>query len=303
MPALRTQMAAGLRAACALPRTPRRLLAWAGGVALLLVALTTLVFLASPVRGLDSTALQGFQIGARSAEPANVHRIAHSAMAAPVIMVTGILAVIALVRRRPERALAGAALVVGAGTTTEVLKHVLTHSRAVDSAAAYEVNAASYPSGHATVTMSLALAAVIVVPRSVRPLAATLGAAWAVAVSFAMLILHRHFPSDLLAGYLVAAGWCLCVLAALRAAEGRLVRPPERARGARRRAGRPLIGAAIMAAFAAALIAVGALNAAQSADERATATVVAAAIVVTVGLIAALGAVTGDSGEPRGRHG
>jgi membrane-associated phospholipid phosphatase len=34
-----------------------------------------------------------------------------------------------------------------------------------------------------------------------------------------MLILHRHFPSDILAGWIVAAMWCLLSLAGLGAAE------------------------------------------------------------------------------------
>jgi membrane-associated phospholipid phosphatase len=292
-------MTRGPRVALAVPRTPQRLLAWAGLGTVLLVAFTALVFLAPPVRSLDSTALQGFQIGSQSAEPDNVHRIAHTAMPVPVAILTAMLVAFALLRRRPERALAVLVLVAGAGTITEVLKHILAHSRAVDSAAAYQVDAASYPSGHATVTMSLVLAAVIVAPRTLRPMAATLGAAWAAAVSFAMLILHRHFPSDVLAGYLVAGAWCLYVLAALRVAEGRLARPGEPHQMVKTRAARPLLVAAIMAAFAATVITVRALNSAQSANQRATATVVAAAIVATVGLIAALGTASRGGGRPR----
>jgi membrane-associated phospholipid phosphatase len=267
------------------------------GIALF-VAFTALVFLASPAQRLDSAALQGFQIGPHSAEPTNVHRVAHSAMDVPVIILSAILVAVALLRRRPERAVAAVVLVTGAGALTEVLKHALAHSRAVDAAAAYQVNPVSYPSGHATVTMSLALAAVIVVPRRFGPVAATVGATWTAAVSFAMLILHRHFPSDVLAGYVVAGVWCLCIIAALRIAEGRLARPSELHQFRRRRAVRPMIAVASVAAFLAALIAVDTIAEGQTANHRAGAVVVAVTIVAAVGLIATLGAIAGRSGQP-----
>src|SRR5439155_15420536 len=73
----------------------------------------------------------------------------------------------------------------------------------------------AYPSGHATAAMSLSLALLIIVPRAYRPLAATVGAIFTIAVSFSVLILHWHFPSDIVGGYLIATAWGLATFAAL----------------------------------------------------------------------------------------
>jgi hypothetical protein len=66
--------------------------------------------------------------------------------------------------------------------------------------------------------MALALCAVLVVPPSWRPTMAVFGAGVAVSVSYALLTLGWHFPTDVLGGYLVAAFWMSGALAALWAA-------------------------------------------------------------------------------------
>jgi len=59
-----------------------------------------------------------------------------------------------------------------------------------------------------------------------RQLVALLGAALAIAVSFAILIVHWHFPSDVLGGFLVAGAWTSLMLAAISWSER--VHPPRR---------------------------------------------------------------------------
>ena len=61
--------------------------------------------------------------------------------------------------------------------------------------------------------MSLALALVLAVPARRRPLAAALGAVFAVAVSYSFLTLGWHYPSDVLGGFLVAVIWAQLALA------------------------------------------------------------------------------------------
>jgi hypothetical protein len=102
----------------------------------------------------------------------------------------------------------------------------------------HQVPAVSYPSGHATAAMSLALAAVLISPRAHRPLVAALGGVFALAVSFSIMVLRWHFPSDVVGGYLVATAWALAALAALRYAQARW---PER--GTMRRAARGAMAA------------------------------------------------------------
>ncbi len=61
--------------------------------------------------------------------------------------------------------------------------------------------------------MSLAIALVVVMPRRLRPAAAVVGVALALAVSFSIVSLGWHFPSDVVGGYLLATGWALVLLA------------------------------------------------------------------------------------------
>jgi membrane-associated phospholipid phosphatase len=123
---------------------------------------------------------------------------------------------IAAVRRRPRLALGSVAILLGANLSTELLKLILAHPRAVSSLGdVRSIGSASWPSGHATAAMALALSLVLVVPARLRPLAAGLGALFAVAVSYSFLTLGWHYPSDVFGGFLVAGIWASLTLAAL----------------------------------------------------------------------------------------
>ena len=63
--------------------------------------------------------------------------------------------------------------------------------------------------------MSLAMALVLVVPPSLRWVAAALGSAYAIGVGVAVILLDWHRPSDVLGAYLVTAAWTALVAAAL----------------------------------------------------------------------------------------
>jgi hypothetical protein len=63
--------------------------------------------------------------------------------------------------------------------------------------------------------MALALSAVLVVGPRLRPLVVGIGALFAIAVSYSLLSLGWHYPSDVLGGYLVAAGWTGLAVAGL----------------------------------------------------------------------------------------
>jgi hypothetical protein len=69
--------------------------------------------------------------------------------------------------------------------------------------------------------MSLALCLVLVVGPRLRPLAALVGASYAIAVGYSLVVLGFHLPSDVLGGYLVAATFTLLGAAGLAAAEAR----------------------------------------------------------------------------------
>jgi membrane-associated phospholipid phosphatase len=137
------------------------------------------------------------------------------------------LVLFALSRERPRVALA-VALVMGlAPATSDRLKPLLAHSHA--SLPGIHIGPASWPSGHATAALALALCAVLVAPARRRRAVAVLGVLFAVAVGCALLIRAWHMPSDVLGGFLMAALWSALGLAGLRAAEQRW--PSARPRG------------------------------------------------------------------------
>ena len=72
---------------------------------------------------------------------------------------------------RTAEALAAGMVLLGANVTTQVLKPLLANPRGTYGD--YVVGVEAFPSGHATAAMSLALVAVVVVPRRLRPLVAT----------------------------------------------------------------------------------------------------------------------------------
>jgi membrane-associated phospholipid phosphatase len=136
------------------------------------------------------------------------------------------LVVIALLRGRRRLALALPVVLFGAAMTSEILKPLLATPAREDTWFDSQIGIASWPSGHATAALTLALCAVLVAPRRLRPAVAFVGAIFAAAVAYAILILAWHFPSDVLGGYLVATLWVLLAVAGLLYAERR--RPEAR---------------------------------------------------------------------------
>ena len=102
----------------------------------------------------------------------------------------------------------------------DLLKMLLAHPR-YPSSLHYPVGPEALPSGHATAAMSLAMAGVLAAPRRGRLAAAVIGSALALGVGAAVIVVHWHYPSDVVAGYLLATGWALTVVAGLYEADRR----------------------------------------------------------------------------------
>ena len=128
---------------------------------------------------------------------------------------------VALLRRRPRVAVMIALVLLGANETTELLKPLLAAPR--DPGPFGVLYNATWPSGHATAAMSLALCMVIAAPARWRPAVAAAMAAFAIAVSYSFLELAWHYPSDVLGGFLVAGTWTLLGVAGLSIYEARRV--------------------------------------------------------------------------------
>ncbi len=158
------------------------------------------------------------RLGQRTDEAALVGRVTNGSLQAAtnhllntisvtsLFLGTGALALLALSRRRPRLAVGVVAMVVGANLTTQLLKsHLLPRPDLLHRPGAASVP--SFPSGHATVAMSLALGLLLVVPPRSRTIVGCIAVAYATLIGAATLTAGWHRPSDVIAGYLVATTW------------------------------------------------------------------------------------------------
>lgn len=210
---------------------PRALLLGAALCAGAFLVMLALAYGSSQARWLDASALQGFLgLQGRRVSPVT-ERLGWLGDPWPVAGAAAFLAAIALARGRPRVAGLVLLLVGLTSVSSQALKALLAYPRSDEMVDGARVDPAAFPSGHATASMALALALVLVVAPRLRPVAAVAGSALALAVSFSVISMGWHFPSDVIGGFLLATGWTLVLLAALLAADAR---SPQRAgRGTR----------------------------------------------------------------------
>lgn len=230
-------------------RSARPFLLLTGAAAVALVALYTLALGTEVGLHFDDAAISGAY---GQATIPRIHEVTSSLLwtvdiASLALLGCGIVGV-ALIRRRADLAIGAVAVIVGANLTTELLKPLLSRVDPFDGEAARQLRA-TFPSGHATVAMSLGLALVLVVPRRLRAAAALAGGGYAAAIGISLLALGWHYPSDVAGAYVIAAGWAALAAAGLSAFQRE--RPRRPAADARRRS--PALAAAPFVAFAAAL--------------------------------------------------
>jgi membrane-associated phospholipid phosphatase len=169
-------------------------------------------------RYVDAAALKGFLAFQGPLGENRAERLAELADPLPFLLGVAVLCLAGLLIGRFRHAVAAFLMLLGANVTTQLLKQLLAEPRSYETLGSSQVSDAAFPSGHATASMSLALAAVLVAPHAVRPVVAALGALYPVAVSYGFLSLGWHLPSDVVGGYLVATAWSLLALGGLRAA-------------------------------------------------------------------------------------
>ncbi len=127
---------------------------------------------------------------------------------------------VALVRDRPHLALAAGVVIMGANVTTQILKTgILDRPDLVGLTDPLGVTN-SFPSGHSTVAMSLAVAFVLVVPVAARTVAAVGGLVYATLVGAGTVTAGWHRPSDVIAAYLIVMAWAGLSVAVLIDREG-----------------------------------------------------------------------------------
>jgi membrane-associated phospholipid phosphatase len=184
--------------------------------ALTLVPLALLAYSVGPTARLDRSILDRLDRpeGSNGHELASL--VAHLSDPLPFVVMLGAIVLVGLAARRSRETVAALALVAGANLTTQVLKHLLQHSRFDIQYGLHQPLSEAFPSGHATAAASIAVALVLVVPPRLRPLAAAAGGAFVAAVGIAVVVIQWHYPSDVLGGLLVVSSWAFAAIAALR---------------------------------------------------------------------------------------
>jgi membrane-associated phospholipid phosphatase len=235
-----------------MPRRARKaLIGAAGGVALLALTWYASHFV-NFVERADVSILRGFAQLGRPRLDQVTRFIADLCDPKPYVLLATIPVLVALARRRPRVAATIGVIILGANESTQLLKPLLAEPRAISFQ--FAIAPGSWPSGHATAVMSLALCSVIAAPARRRPVVAAALAVFAIAVCYSFLELRWHYPSDVLGGFLVAATWTLLGAAGLWIYEAR--RPSRVRDRAAERAAPVAVGEALAPA---AVVLVGAI--------------------------------------------
>jgi membrane-associated phospholipid phosphatase len=210
------------------PARAKTALVGAAAGAVLLVLVWLAAFHLGLAKHADQSVLLGFTDLGRPRVSGFARAFAQVCDPVPFVCLGAVIVLAAFARGRSRVALATAALLAGANVTTQLLKPALAQPRPHALLGHLPtLSAASWPSGHATAAMSLALAAVLASPARWRPAVAAVGAVFAVAISYSMLTIDAHYPSDILGGFLVATTWTLLTVAALFTLDARRSREPS----------------------------------------------------------------------------
>jgi membrane-associated phospholipid phosphatase len=116
------------------------------------------------------------------------------------VLAIALVAAVAILRRRPRLALIAAASIAISLISTEFLKLVLLERPPLVPSYIFDN---SYPSGHTTVGMSVAIAAMLVVPRRLLLPTAVGAGLFGSAFGVAVVAAGWHRPSDAIGAFLV----------------------------------------------------------------------------------------------------
>ncbi len=128
------------------------------------------------------------------------------------------LGILALTRGGPGLLAAVVVALAGANGTTQLLEANLDRPNLIGDAA-YAIGN-SFPSGHVTLVGSLALAAVLVAPRSIRTPVAILAALAMAAVGTSTIVAGWHRLADVVGAILIVLAWTAISTAALALVQG-----------------------------------------------------------------------------------
>jgi membrane-associated phospholipid phosphatase len=193
----------------------RPLVALAAACALAVVVLQVLAVRTAEGQRLDDAARGNLSPGSPTAVINATSGLLDTISASSLLLLGAAIMATALLRGRPLLAVGAGVVVLGANISTQALKRELGRPDLLPGSLP---TPGTFPSGHVTVAMSLAMALVLVAPPALRWLAAAVGAAYAIGVGVAVILLDWHRPSDVLGAYLVTVAWTALVAAGLMTA-------------------------------------------------------------------------------------
>lgn len=125
-----------------------------------------------------------------------------------IALIPSLVVVALLVARRPWSALAFVVASVVSAGVVQVLKHLFERARPEQILVVSDFG--SFPSGHTANAATMAVVAVVLLPRVWVVL---LGSAWTLLMAFSRTQVHAHWLTDTIGGALVGAGAALVVMA------------------------------------------------------------------------------------------
>ena len=133
-----------------------------------------------------------------------------------IIALTLIGLAVLITKRKYKDATILAASIAGAAAINLVLKALIARARPDLWERLITETSYSFPSGHAMLSSMLAFAVIAIAWRTRYRVIATIAALlFMVLVSFSRLYLGVHYPTDIVAGWLVSVSWLLVVLAVI----------------------------------------------------------------------------------------
>jgi membrane-associated phospholipid phosphatase len=134
---------------------------------------------------------------------------------ATVLTACAVFAVLVLIALRRRAAAIQLVLAsTGAAVLTTIAKHVIERQRPTVVPRLVEVTGFSYPSGHSVASSAVYLTLALIASRELARARRVIHAAGAVvvgAVALSRIYLGVHFPSDVVSGICIGAGWALII--------------------------------------------------------------------------------------------
>lgn len=129
-----------------------------------------------------------------------------------IIAITAIILSFLIYRRKYKNALIVGLTVAGAALLNVILKLIFERTRPDLWQQLVVETSFSFPSGHAMLSSALALSVIFICWKTrYRWLMVMLGSLFIVVIGFSRLYLGVHYPTDILAGWVVSAAWLTIV--------------------------------------------------------------------------------------------